>query len=291
MLKKIIQHSIKKIFPYIGIELNRASNTQSLLRIEYMKILESTKEKTPDNPCLYGYKCYSQFDEDGIINHITTKLKINQGVFVEFGCGDGLENNTHLLLLKGWKGLWVDGSEHNFNFIKSNIPISSSQLVVNNEFITLDNVNNVITSALLKLESKEIDLLSMDLDGNDIYLLEKILSTENNLSPKIIVAEYNGKMPFGLEISVPYVADSWRDGDDYYGVSLSMLVNKLTNYSLVTCGISGVNAYFVRNDLLSSFTIYEPKDLYQPARVHMTLMTVGSKPSLKYLANILKNKT
>ena len=95
-------------------------------------------------------------------------------------------------------------------------------------------------------------------------------------------------MPFGLEISVPYVADSWRDGDDYFGVSLSMLVSKLAGYTLVSCGLSGVNAYFVRNDLLSTFTKYDPKDLYQPARVHLTAMIVGSKPSLKYISNMLR---
>ncbi len=31
--------------------------------------------------------------------------------FVEIGCADGLENNSHLLLLNGFRGVWVDGAK------------------------------------------------------------------------------------------------------------------------------------------------------------------------------------
>jgi hypothetical protein len=60
-----------------------------------------------------GYKVYSQGDEDGIIAEIFRRIGAGDRRFVEFGCGDGLENNTASLLLQGWSGLWIDSLESN----------------------------------------------------------------------------------------------------------------------------------------------------------------------------------
>jgi hypothetical protein len=34
---------------------------------------------------------------------------IETGTFAEFGVGNGLENNTLILLASGWRGFWIDG--------------------------------------------------------------------------------------------------------------------------------------------------------------------------------------
>jgi hypothetical protein len=285
MFKKRIQDSLRRMLPFAGIELNRASVMQSLLRIEYDSLRRSVFDQTPNNPCLSGYKSYSQFDEDGIIEHIAQALSIDTGTFVEFGSGNGLENNTHLLLLKNWRGVWVDGSADNIRFIRSQLPSRSQRLHFEGSFVTIENVVNIAAAGLEALGLPSPDLLSMDLDGNDVYLLERLLQT---YSPKIIVAEYNGKIPFGIRLTVPYAADAWRAGDDFFGASLSELVARLPDYRLVTCGLSGVNAFFVRKDLASQLPEHDPATLYQPARVHLTLMSVGSKPSLKFLAERLR---
>src|SRR4051794_12997040 len=59
----------------------------------------------------YGFKVYSQNDEDGIIQEIFARIGIASKTFVEFGVENGLENNTLTLLLKEWNGLWIEGSE------------------------------------------------------------------------------------------------------------------------------------------------------------------------------------
>ncbi len=78
----------------------------------------------PDNPAAHGFKVYSQSDEDGIIETICNRLQLDGGTFVEIGCGNGHENNTHYLLLKDWKGIWIDGdpSERRSAFATS-VPI------------------------------------------------------------------------------------------------------------------------------------------------------------------------
>ncbi len=55
----------------------------------------------PENPAAYGFKVYSQADEDGVVDNITQRIGIDRGSFIEIGCGDGRENNSHYLLLKG----------------------------------------------------------------------------------------------------------------------------------------------------------------------------------------------
>ena len=70
-------------------------------------------EQMPENPACNGFKVYSQADEDGIIEDIARRIGVDDGHFIEIGCGDGRENNTHYLLLKGWRGIWVDGNPGN----------------------------------------------------------------------------------------------------------------------------------------------------------------------------------
>jgi hypothetical protein len=254
---------------------------QSLLRIEIEFCRGEMREKTPENPALHGCKCYSQFDEDGIIAYITDTLRIEHGSFVELGAANGLENNTHLLLLKGWRGLWVDADPKNAAFVRAHIPANVKRLSFDQSFIDCGNVNSVIDKGLTRVGAEELDLLSIDLDGNDAWLLEEILT---QYKPKIIVAEYNGKLPFGLRMTVPYDPKRRRAGDDFYGASLSEIIARLPGYRLVACGLSGVNAYFVRDDLTARFPEYPPVDLYQPSRVHFILLSVGSPPTLKFLA-------
>jgi len=67
----------------------------------------------------YGFKVYSQNDEDGIIQEIFSRIGATSKTFVEFGVGNGLENNTLTLLLKGWNGLWIEGAEQYASQIKS----------------------------------------------------------------------------------------------------------------------------------------------------------------------------
>lgn len=284
-MKARLQSIIRRVLPFAGIEFGRGAQMQSLLRMELDIHRREMREKTPDNPALQGYKCYSQFDEDGIIAHIADNLGIEAGSFVEFGAGNGLENNTHLLLLKGWRGLWVDGDPANAAFIRANVPLDTDLLAFDGTFITRNNICDVIERGLKQIGREEIDLYNMDLDGNDVYLTDRVLT---RWKPKVIVAEYNGKLPFGLCMTVNYDENGWRKGDDFFGASLSEHLARLKGYRLVCCGLSGVNAYFVRDDLATKFTSYDPALLFQPARVHMVLLSVGSQPSLKFLAQKLR---
>lgn len=189
----------------------------------------------------YGFKVYSQSDEDGIIEEIFNRIGVTNKIFIEFGVDYGLENNTHYLLLKNWEGLWIEGSEQKYNEIlkKFNPVIFNNRLKVINSFITKENINDLISSTI----SGEIDLLSIDIDGNDIYVWDSI----NVINPRVVVIEYNGKLSPSVDWVQPYNPNFIWDSTDYSGASLNH-INKVANdkgYQLVGTNVAGVNAFFV----------------------------------------------
>ena len=95
----------------------------------------------------YGYKVYSQNDEDGIIHEIFRRIGTKNKTFIEFGVQNGLESNCHLLLFYGWKGLWIEGSSDFCNEIeiKFRPVIQNGQLQIINAFVTKDNINEIIS--------------------------------------------------------------------------------------------------------------------------------------------------
>jgi hypothetical protein len=58
-----------------------------------------------------GFKVHSQYDEDGIIAEIFRRIGTTNRICVEFGAGNGSENWTGFLVMQGWRGLWIDGSD------------------------------------------------------------------------------------------------------------------------------------------------------------------------------------
>lgn len=143
-----------------------------LTRQEIARTLSEPKYNDPLRLELYGHKCYSQNDEDGIIQEIFRRIGTTNRIFVEFGVGEGLENNSLFLLKQGWKGLWIDGSPQNAAAINTGFadPIARNQLCFKESFITKDNINELIGGYF----TGEIDMLSVDIDGNDYYVWQAI---------------------------------------------------------------------------------------------------------------------
>jgi hypothetical protein len=228
------------------------------------QLLSEPPNDDPLRLLLAGFKIYSQNEEDGIIQEIFTRIGHGPKTFVEFGVENGLENNTLKLLLEGWRGLWLEGSDHYVAQIRGKFRdvIEQDRLSVQRAFVDRDNINHLIGQYF----TGEIDLLCIDVDGNDIWLLEAI----DVVAPRVIVIEYNGKFPPPLSIAQAYnAAHHWAQTD--YGGSSLAAVTKVAGrkgYSLVGCNIMGVNAFFVRDDLLGDKFCppYTAENHYQPAR-------------------------
>lgn len=186
----------------------------------------------------YEKKIYSQNGEDGITLEIIKRLNIENGFYVEFETQNGLECNTRVLREKNnWKGLLMDGSHKNDN------------INLRKEYITREN----IVSLFKKYDvPKQINLLSIDIDFNDFYVLYQILE---NYSMDIIILEYNAFFYPNQDSIIKYDPDGGCDGSNYFGASLlsyTKLLNKF-DYSLIYTEKKGVNAFFVKNIYNSLF--------------------------------------
>ena len=257
-----------------GINRNMFFVRQLLLN-DYIDTLKSNA-RFQDDKCLikYGQKIYSQNEEDGIIQEIFNRIGTTNKTFVEFGIGDGLENNTLALLLSDWKGLWIEGSSRAVNNIKDNFKsvINNERLKVVEAFITKDNINDIISS---NISDKEIDLLSVDIDGNDIHIFNEI----SVVNSRVVVIEYNAKFPPPIMFGVDYNPTHAWQGDDYVGSSLKYIEKNLNakGYKLVGCDLSGSNAFFIREDLVGDKFLapYTAEKHYQPAKYYLVGAMIG----------------
>jgi hypothetical protein len=216
--------------------------------------IEAARKKNPITA--KGESYFSQNDEDGITLEIIRRLGLERSVFVELGVGNGLENNTIILLASGWTGVWIGGEQLAFE-----IPPSKSRLSFNRAWIDRDNVSRLISDEITKINCavRDVEFLSIDLDGNDAHLLAPLLAS--GLRPSIIVCEYNGKFPPPIRFCVEYNAKHEWDLSDYHGASLQVFVDILAEhgYVLVCCNANGINAFFVRQDHADLFADV-PKD-------------------------------
>lgn len=249
------------------------------LRRWFEELQCTERAKQPGRLLSHGYSVFSQCDEDGIIQEIFRRIGTGDRQFIEFGSEDGSQCNTALLLVMGWSGLWMDGSARNIeNARKRNptLPIEARQL-----WITTHNIDDALGSWAGGRPDNpvEIDLLSIDIDGNDYWIWRAI----NSVRPRVVVVEYNASYPPPIDFIQPYDASSTWDGSNYFGASLSAFT-KLANekgYSLVGCTLSGVNAFFVRNDLLEDGgrqLFHAPnvaQEHYEPPRYQLGEMKFG----------------
>ncbi len=212
-----------------------------------------------------GFKVFSQWDEDGIIQYLVSHLPIQNKTFIEFGVEDYEESNTRFLLLNDhWQGMVLDACESDIGFIQTDPIYWQFDLQAKCAWITRENIDCHLRGAGF---SEDVGLLSIDIDGNEYWIWEAIQS----IKPRIVIVEYNSV--FGLQpISVPYKEDFHRLSVHYsglyYGCSLAALYHlaRQKGYVLVGSNIVGNNAFFIRSDLVSEFKGLEPEEVYVPSK-------------------------
>jgi hypothetical protein len=190
-----------------------------------------------DITALYEKKVFSQNGEDGILEHILKTIGITNRIAVEFGVGDGTENNTRYL---------ADHLDFNvFWFDLCDLKYKPRTCVYNKKLLTPANIVETFESANIP---KEFDVLSIDIDGNDYHVRDALSSYR----PRVCVLEYNGSFASDFEYIMPHDDTyQWHYPDKRFGCSLKsqcLQANRL-GYDLVYCNANGVNAFYIRKDV------------------------------------------
>jgi hypothetical protein len=197
------------------------------------------------------FRTFSQWGEDGIIQHLVRSISIERKIFVEFGVEHYAEANTRFLLVKdNWAGLVIDGDPANVARLREDRIYWQHNLKAEAAFVSCENINDLLGNNGI---DGDIGLLSIDIDGNDYWVWQAI----EVVSPRIVVVEYNARYGAERAVTIPYdpmfVRSAAHPSMIYYGASLAALtkLGKRKGYSLVGCNSAGNNAFFVRVDCLT----------------------------------------
>ncbi len=182
----------------------------------------------------------SQNGEDGIIWYLFDKIGWQNKNAIEIGYSESGGNNVDLMVQReGWRSLVID-KQFNYPFIqkKNQTAITAS--------VTAENVNELLSR---EGWTGEVDLFSLDVDGND-YWIWKALA----LKPRVVVVEYNASFGPEQSVTTKYNPDFKRVHSYYHGASLKALTKLATEkgYTLIGCDSCGCNAFYVRSDLVTS---------------------------------------
>ena len=232
-------------------------------------------------------------DEDGIVQSIFNDIGIKNKLFIEIGIGNGIEKNTHNLILQNWKGIWIDSNTKVINKLK-NIINNDKKIIINNSKITKENINQVVENCLSKLlinkKDNDIDFFSIDIDSLDVFCFEKL----DVIKPRLICIEYNSKFPPPTELSInPNSLQTWNY-DDYNGASLSFIDKKLSKlgYKLISTNITGSNAFFVLDKYYNKCKTKNQSinQLYMPPNYNLYNFYQAHKPTIKFLLDVINTK-
>jgi hypothetical protein len=198
------------------------------------------------------FRCNSQNGEDGILLYIFSLIGTTNRKALEICAGDGIECNTaNLILNHGFRGLLFDGGTEAiergraFYATHPNTCIRPPHLAA--VWITAETVNDQVAAHGF---AGDIDLLSLDLDGNDYWVWQALTVVR----PRVVVLEFNSGCGPEVAATMSYKPDFRMDATvtfSHYGASLSAFVKlgRAKGYRMIGVQLLGFNAFFVRDDV------------------------------------------
>jgi hypothetical protein len=204
-------------------------------------------------------RVFSQWGEDGILDYVLHRLSISKPRILELGAGSFSECNSRFLAHNRNASVYaVD--------LRDDLPagLEKTGLMWRNTLfcevatISSENVNQILTRAINSIGG--VDVLSIDLDGNDYWILRAI----NLHSFTVVVLEYNPI--FGSDYSLTVIEEEKSRYERHksgllYGASFKAMINLMKAKDFVFIGTNrvGNNAFFVKNGLESLLKLRLPR--------------------------------
>jgi hypothetical protein len=246
-----ILRNIKKTLIWVKNQFLNKFKSYYILKLNY-------RFKLNKNPLITEkFGTFSQNEEDVILHNIIRKIPDIPKTFIEFGVGDGLENNT-VNLIPQFVGFWIGNEKIKLN------PIYAEYVTYFERQLDLDNLPQIIDD-IISFSKEKIGIISIDLDGNDFYITKQILK-EKILRPIVFIVEYNSNHDDYYVMS--YNSNHKWNGSNEYGASYKSYLKLFNenNFSPVGTNLTGVNAFFISNEYIDLFKYAQefPNQLCNP---------------------------
>jgi hypothetical protein len=204
---------------------------------------------------------FTSHNEDGVLQYLFSKLPSTVNpVFVDIGSNDCINSNcANLAFHHNWSGVFIDGNKKLLNrgkhIYNAALPKSIAEFNFIHSIVTPQNIDDILNQVL---KSTNIDLLSIDLDGNDYHIWNALKS----ITPKIVITEV--QIEKGMRAFIPPYENSFEEYESELpkGASpLSMIeLAKSKGYELVAFNTEGYNLFFVNKEYSNRFKVISSED-------------------------------
>lgn len=161
---------------------------------------------------------------------------------VDIGAGNGIRwSNSFALLLAGWKALGIEADPQKFALLQR----------VYSKFPKADAANSLADPHNITVMLREFDIepnfgvLCLDIDGNDYWVLDAILS---NFRPGLVVTEINENIPPPLRFVVKF-DPNFQLRYHFYGYSIAALEDLCAKHEYGILELEYNNAFLAPKEI------------------------------------------
>lgn len=184
----------------------------------------------------------SQYGEDGILQAIFEKIGTKNKHCLEVGASDGLffSNTRRLIHVDGWSAILLESDIDQFRALARLYGFDHERVGIGNIKVEPSGPNTLDSHLGFFDEPKDIDLIVIDVDGDDLYLANSLIYYK----PRVLMVEYN------YEATDPYHWPEYGSGKQagYMAVCNVMRKHNAGEYGYVPIVRTETNIIFVRQD-------------------------------------------
>ncbi len=187
---------------------------------------------------------FSHSDEQEILKQYIDELvpKDRPRTVVDIGAGNGVRwSNSYALVQEGWNALGIEADPHKYDLLTQVYRRFPNARACNRR-VQPDRINLLLESLQI---DKDFSVLCLDIDGNDYWLLDAILSSYR---PRLIVTEINEKIPPPIRFVVKY-DPAFKLRHHFYGYSIAALGDLCARHDYGILRLEYNNAFIAPREL------------------------------------------
>lgn len=209
---------------------------------------------------------FSHANEQQILRKYIDQIlpKDHSRTVVDIGAGNGVRwSNSYALILDNWKALGIEADAQKYQLL-SRAYRGFPRARACHSLAAPDNICQLLEDSDIE---KELSVLCLDIDGNDYWVLDAILS---RFRPGLVVTEINENIPPPLRFVVKFDPD-FQLRYHFYGYSISALEDLCDRLGYGILHLEYNNAFLAPKELGSGHfsdakTVYQNGYLNRPDR-------------------------